>query len=39
MIKGNNIKKIVLKNNSTSGKITLPKKLIGKEVSIQWCEK
>lgn len=34
-----NIKKQVFKNNATSGKVTLPKKLIGKKVIISWREK
>jgi putative transposon-encoded protein len=33
------IDKIVIKNNITSGKITLPKDLIGKTVYVVWKEK
>ena len=32
------IEKIVIKNNDSSGKITLPKDLIGKKVFVCWEE-
>lgn len=33
------VKKIVRKSNDISGKITLPKELIGQEVYVVWVEK
>lgn len=33
------VDKVVMKNNDSSGKITLPKDLIGKKVLVCWEEK